>query len=77
VKVVEVPKTVVVESPALKTKADSKVEIPVYKENAGEKSMIITTRSSYSETYEVDEKGNKIKVLSTQKTQRSDTTLVK
>jgi hypothetical protein len=77
VKVVEVPKTVVVESPALKTKADSKVEIPVYKENTGEKSMIITTRSSYSETYEVDEKGNKIKVLSTQKTQRSDTTLVK
>ncbi len=77
VKVVEVPKTVVIEVPAVKAKSEPKVEIPVYKESAGEKSMIITTRSSYSETYEVDEKGNKIKVLSTQKTQRSDTTLVK
>ena len=77
VKVVEVPKTIIVETPAVKAKSEPKVEIPVYKENSGEKSMIITTRSSYSETYEVDEKGNKIKVLSTQKTQRSDTTLVK
>jgi hypothetical protein len=77
VKVIEVPKTIVVEKPAVKSTPEPKVEIPVYKESAGEKSMIITTRSSYSETYEVDEKGNKIKVLSTQKTQRSDTTLVK
>jgi hypothetical protein len=77
VKVVEVPKTIVVETPAVKSKSEPKVEIPVYKESAGEKSMIITTRSSYSETYEVDENGNKIKVLSTQKTQRSDTTLLK
>jgi len=77
VKMVEVPKMVVLEAPAVKAKSEPKIEIPVYQENSGEKSMIITTRSSYSETYEVDEKGNKIKVLSTQKTQRSDTTLVK
>jgi len=77
VKMVEVPKLVVLEAPAVKAKSEPKIEIPVYQENSGEKSMIITTRSSYSETYEVDEKGNKIKVLSTQKTQRSDTTLVK
>jgi hypothetical protein len=78
VKVVEVPKTIVVEAPKAKTKNEpEKVAVPVYTENSGEKSMIITTRSSYSETYEVDEKGNKIKVLSTQSTRRSDTTLVK
>jgi hypothetical protein len=78
VKVVEVPKPVAAEAPKQKAKSESeKIVLPVYEENKGEKSMIITTRSSYYETYEVDEKGNKIKVLSTQTTRRSDTTLVK
>lgn len=78
VKVVEVPKPDVSKSAKKIDKVEpEKIVLPVYEENKGEKSMIITTRSSYYETYEVDEKGNKIKVLSTQTTRRSDTTLVK